>query len=159
MLIHSVERGGRTSLISREPKYNRELVERHQELKRVEYAMRDHYVICIGILLVAGLYTVLCIIFWQAVAGLPNAVDDDPGLPVTYDLFMASSIILVNFMAYASVRSITGWAPKDVRKPKKKVASKWDKPPSRVGIPAAGRMEGPPASKNADTSRSIAGSK
>ena len=113
------------------------------ELKRVEAAMANHRIIIAGIILIAALYTCGCIIIFQMVSGIPNAIDNDDGLPRMYDLFMFASVIVVNLMAYASVRSILNWIPKRIRK-RQSTKSIWDTIPS--GNPRRTSMPGPPAS-------------
>tara|TARA_Y100001973_G_C5175028_1_gene321370 strand:+ start:363 stop:785 length:423 start_codon:yes stop_codon:yes gene_type:complete len=124
------------------------------KMKKIEKAMKNYRVICFGIVLIAALYNMLCIIIYQAVQGLPNAIDDNDGLPLIYDYAMFGSAILVNMMAFASVKAIISWVPPKwkTKWKQKNVKSKWDTSPS-VSIPkskAPGPMPGPPATNNAD---------
>ena len=109
--------------------------------------MSNYVVICFGIILIAAMYTVLCIIFWQISAGLSNAIDNDPGLPAIYDAFMLASIVLVDVMSLTAVYSIIRWVPKKKRINPLKKKSIWDgSPKNRIWD----RRPGPPATKGAD---------
>jgi hypothetical protein len=118
-----------------------------RELNRIEQEMSNYVVICFGIILIAAMYTVLCIIFWQISAGLSNQIDNDPGLPAIYDAFMLASIVLVDVMSLTAVYSIIRWVPKKKRFNPLKKKSIWDgSPKNRIWD----RRAGPPATKGAD---------
>ena len=124
----------------------------NRELNRIEHEMGNYLVICFGIVLIAAIYNVLCIIFWQAVAGMPNAIDNDDGLPALYDAFMVLSMVLVNSMTVVALYSIYRWVPKRIKflQPKQN-KSKWDAPVNRpLDKRIWDRRPGPPVSKSAD---------
>jgi hypothetical protein len=101
--------------------------------------MQNVRVIQFGIFLICGLYQTLCVVFWLAVSGMPNAIDNDPGLPFIFDVAMAASMVIVASMTFVSIRQINSWIPRKLKRNKTK--SKWDN--------SAGSMPGPKVSKNA----------
>ena len=78
--------------------------------------------VCLMIGLICALYNALCIIFWLAVAGMPNAIDDSPGLPLSYDIAMGISMVLVSLSGMVCVRIIRSWLPPSKKVSKKKSA-------------------------------------
>jgi len=123
-----------------------------RELNRIEQEMGNYVAICFGIVLIAAIYNVLCIIFWQAVAGLPNAIDNDDGLPAIYDAFLVFSMLLVNVMTIVSLHSIYRWVPKRIKfKKSLNKKSMWDDPVNRsLEKRIWDRRPGPPTSKSAN---------
>jgi threonine/homoserine/homoserine lactone efflux protein len=80
--------------------------------------------VCFMIGLICSLYNALCIIFWLAVSGMPNAIDDSPGLPLSYDIIMALSMFLVSVSGMVCVRIIRSWLPPSKKATKNK--STWE---------------------------------
>lgn len=67
--------------------------------------------VCLMIILFCAIYNMLCLIFWMAVDGMPNAIDDSPGLPFIYDVIIACSMVLVSISGIVCVRIIRSWIP------------------------------------------------
>jgi len=101
--------------------------------------MDNYRQVILGVILIAGLYNCLVILVWQATTGLPNAIDNDDGLPRIFDLLLFISIILVDLMTLIVAKSIIDWRPK-----LKSNKSKWNS--------TAGSIPGPPATKRVDWS-------
>ena len=101
--------------------------------------MQNLRVVQLGILLICGLYQTLCVVFWMAVSGIPNAIDNDPGLPVVIDVAIAASMVIVGTMTIVSIWQMNSWIPRKLKRDK--IKSKWDEAP--------GPMPGPKASNNA----------
>ena len=125
----------------------------YRELKRIEKAFKNYLPIMFATLSMAGLYTLLAIMIWQATAGMPNAIDGDDGLPKIYDLFLVLSVLLIWITSITICKSILNWKPKKFKQSK----SAWtDKIPKKNDPlhPALNnkknRMPGPPASNHAD---------
>ena len=81
---------------------------------------KTNHLVCYMIVLIVGLYNSLCVIFWMAVAGIPNAIDNSPGLPLYMDYIMAGSMLLVSLSGIICIRIVRSWMPrikkKEIRK-------------------------------------------
>lgn len=91
----------------------------------------DYWLIGGAFVLLAGLMNVIIWLFWSATAGMPNAIDNDPGLPVVIDWMLTICLFMVNSAAF-----IIPWRLWTLTKTPAKKVNKWTT-----------KIPGPPISK------------
>ncbi len=82
------------------------------------------WAVSLMIILMGALYCSLVFTIWSATDGMKNAIDENPGLPLAYDIILGMSMILIIAACISCIKIIRGWIPPEVKEEKKK--SRWD---------------------------------